>query len=163
MDRMVTDLRLNLQPDPNDARSIYAIPAQPQRGIAACPSVGADISAGPRRGWVYVCYNDRAPGKTHDDVDIFVRRSSNDGITWSDPVRVNDDAGTASQFWPWMSVDPVDGSLNVAFYDCRDDAANKEGERLLRPQPRRRPDLRAERKGDQRGVGSVHRGGRPLR
>ncbi|HEY3268007.1 MAG TPA: sialidase family protein [Armatimonadota bacterium] len=124
-DISVTDLRVNLQPNPADSRSIYAIPAQPHRGIAACPSVGVDITSGPRRGWVYVCYCDCSPGKAHDDVDIFVRRSVDSGVTWSAPVRVNDDLGATSQFWPWMSVDPVDGSLNVVFYDCRDDSGNK--------------------------------------
>lgn len=123
-DVVVTDLRLNLQPDLANPASVYAIPAQATRGIAACPSIGVDVSTGPRRGWIYVCYGDRAPGKSHDDVDVFVRRSSDGGTTWSAPVEVNDDNSATSQFLPSMSVDPVDGSLNVCWYDCRNDPAN---------------------------------------
>lgn len=123
-DVLVTDLRLNLQPDPATPGSVYSIPAQATRGIAACPSVGVDVSSGPRRGWIYVCYGDRASGKVHEDVDVFVRHSTDGGASWSAPVEVNDDTAAGSQFLPAMSVDPVDGSLNVCWYDCRNDPAN---------------------------------------
>ena len=47
--------------------------------------------------------------------------SRDGGESWSDPVRVNDDAvgNGADQFLTWMAVDPVDGSVNVVFYDRR--------------------------------------------
>jgi len=37
-------------------------------------------------------------------------------------VRVNDDPikNGKEQFFTWMSVDPVDGSVNIVFYDRRD-------------------------------------------
>ncbi|HEY3413253.1 MAG TPA: sialidase family protein [Armatimonadota bacterium] len=125
VDVKICDLQLNLQPDPADPYSLYTIPAQPTRGIAACPSIGVDTTRGPRRGWVYVCYGDRGLNRPSDDVDVFVRHSVDGGATWSDAVRVNDDTGATSQFFPWMSVDPVDGSLNISFYDCRNDTANR--------------------------------------
>lgn len=128
VDVKVCDLRLNLQPDPANPYSVYAIPAQPTRGIAACPSIGVDKSNGPRRGWIYLCYGDRGPNRPSDDVDVFVRHSQDGGATWSAPVRVNDDTGATSQFFPWMNVDPVDGSLNVSFYDCRNDLANRKAD-----------------------------------
>lgn len=130
-DVTVTDLRLNLQPNPDDPYSIYPIPAQPARGIGATPSIGVDTSQGPRRGWIYVCYADRAPGRGRDDIDIFVRRSTDRGQTWSAPTRVNDDAGANSQFLPQMSVDPVDGSVNVAYHDAREDPANRKAHLTL--------------------------------
>lgn len=48
--------------------------------------------------------------------------SRDKGQTWSEPVRVNDDADVdgRDQFFTWMAVDPIDGSVNVAFYDRRD-------------------------------------------
>ena len=42
-------------------------------------------------------------------------------------MRVNDDPvhSGADQFLQWMSVDPTDGSVNVQFYDRREDPANR--------------------------------------
>jgi len=46
------------------------------------------------------------------------------GTTWSTPVRVNDDAGTNSQFLPRISLDQSDGMIAVTWYDARDSALN---------------------------------------
>ena len=56
------------------------------------------------------------------DPDVFVISSRDGGETWSAPTRVNDDPlkNGRVQFFTWMSVDPVDGSVNVVFYDRRD-------------------------------------------
>lgn len=52
------------------------------------PSIGCDISGGPRNGWIYTVLCDSRNG----DPDIFLTRSTNGGNNWSTPVRVNDDA-----------------------------------------------------------------------
>jgi hypothetical protein len=79
------------------------------------PSMDADISKGPDRGSVYVCCADAR----HGDPDIFLIASRDGGGTWSKPLRVNRDArGNGREQWfPWVSVDPVDGSVNIAYYD----------------------------------------------
>ena len=48
--------------------------------------------------------------------------SRDGGETWSSPVRVNDDPikNGKVQFFTWMAIDPVDGSINTIFYDRRD-------------------------------------------
>jgi len=83
------------------------------------PQVGID----PRRGTLYVTWSDYRNG----DVDVFISRSTDHGRTWSAPRRVNDDPlhNGADQFLQWMAVDPKDGSVNVQFYDRRDDPANR--------------------------------------
>jgi hypothetical protein len=82
------------------------------------PVTGVDLSAGPRRGTLYVNWVDERNG----DPDVFVASSSDGGETWSAPVRVNDDPlkNGKAQFFTWMAVDPVDGSVNTVFYDRRD-------------------------------------------
>lgn len=79
------------------------------------PQIGVD----PRRGTLYVTWSDFRNG----DVDVFLSRSADRGRTWSPPLRVNDDPvhDGADQFLQWMAVDPADGSVNVQFYDRRDD------------------------------------------
>ena len=96
---------------------VTLIPAQPDYGINA----GASLAYGPS-GRLYIAYADAlAPGS--NDTDIFVRYSDNDGVTWTDPVRVNDDGGGASQFLPSIAVDQATGRIGVAWYDTRDSGA----------------------------------------
>jgi hypothetical protein len=66
-----------------------------------------------------------ADGRTGDE-DVLLRRSTDGGATWSDPVRVNDDNpkdGTM-QFLPKVDVAP-NGRVSVLFLDGRNDPAKK--------------------------------------
>ena len=89
-------------------------------GIYRCngmPITACDISHSPWRGRVYVLFSDQRYGS--DDTDVFLCTSDDQGTTWSVPRRVNDDVGTADQFFPWLAVDPVTGLVAVVFYDRR--------------------------------------------
>lgn len=77
------------------------------------PVAGVDLTAGIRRGSVYLNFIDERNG----DPDVFVTASRDRGETWSVPVRVNGDEGRAVQMFTWMAVDPVDGAVNVLFHD----------------------------------------------
>jgi hypothetical protein len=79
------------------------------------PSAGVDISTGKECGSLYVCWADTRNG----DPDVFLIVSRDGGATWSEPLRVNDDpVGNGKEQWfPWLVVDPVDGSINIAYYD----------------------------------------------
>jgi hypothetical protein len=82
------------------------------------PVTGVDLSNGLNKGTLYVNWIDARNG----DPDVFVASSHDGGETWSAPVRVNDDPlkNGKVQFFTWMSVDPIDGSVNLIFYDRRD-------------------------------------------
>ena len=78
------------------------------------------LAAGPD-GALYVAWTDGRGG----DEDVLIRRSSDGGAIWSEPVQVNDNAagdGTA-QYLPRLSVAPG-GRVDVLFYDRRADPAN---------------------------------------
>ena len=85
------------------------------------PAMDVDLSSGPHHGRLYVAYMDRYSG----DYDMFIRWSDDQGATWTDRMRLNDDAvgNGADQFHPWLSVGQ-DGSVNVIFYDRRLDPGN---------------------------------------
>jgi len=81
------------------------------------PVTATDLSSGPDRGSVYMTWVDERNG----DPDVFLIASRDGGATWSEPVRVNDDpkGDGKAQLFAWNAVDPVDGSVNVVFYDRR--------------------------------------------
>lgn len=82
------------------------------------PVTLCDISSGPYRGRVYVNWSDQRAGE--DDTDIWMAYSDDEGNTWSDPVRVNDDDPGKHQFFPWAAIDQTTGYIYVVFYDRRD-------------------------------------------
>jgi hypothetical protein len=87
------------------------------------PVTAVDVSNSPDRGTVYINWADlRNNGGRDGDADIFISRSSDGGETWSEPLRVNQDplGNGRDQFFTWMSVDPVDGSVNIVYYDRRE-------------------------------------------
>ena len=66
------------------------------------PSIAVDVSGGPRNGHVYVTWCDARNG----DPDIFLIKSTNGGVNWSSPLRINDDAVSNGklQCWPWIAL-----------------------------------------------------------
>jgi alpha-glucosidase len=77
------------------------------------PSMGLDVTRGKDSGSIYVCWADKRNGNP----DVFLVVSRDSGETWSKPLRVNNDDKGKEQWFPWMVVDPVDGSINIAYYD----------------------------------------------
>lgn len=65
---------------------------------------------------VYMAY--AAVGAGGDEGDIFFVRSSDRGVTWSAPMRVNADVTAYDQFHPVMTVAP-NGRIDLAWYDKR--------------------------------------------
>ena len=94
------------------------------------PNTGVDLSNGPNKGTLYVNWIDHRNG----DPDVFLMASRDGGKSWTDPVRVNDDPlkNGKVQFFTWMSVDPVDGSVNIVFYDRREGNGTQTGLTMAR-------------------------------
>ena len=96
-----------------------AIPAESFRGALVYPSLGVDVSNGPHRGRIYCSWMDLTVANV---TDIFISYSDNNGATWSTPTRVTDQfTFPVDRFNHWMSIDPTNGDVNVAFYDTRND------------------------------------------
>ncbi|HSU68476.1 MAG TPA: sialidase family protein, partial [Tepidisphaeraceae bacterium] len=96
------------------------VPAQNTRGIDAETGLAFDTSGSQFDGRVYLLYTDENPAAS-GNTDVLVRYSDNNGATWSDPIRVNDDNGTNTQMLPRISIDNTTGKLGVSWYDARND------------------------------------------
>lgn len=67
---------------------------------------------------LYLVYNDTgvAPG---DQADVFLRRSTDGGVTWTPRFRVNTDSTTTAQWQPVIAMNPDGQSLFISWYDRR--------------------------------------------
>jgi hypothetical protein len=58
-----------------------------------------------------------------DEADIFFVKSLDGGLSWTIPLRVNDDITLNDQVMPWMDVKP-NGIIDIVWYDRRNDPAD---------------------------------------
>jgi putative cell wall-binding protein len=84
-------------------------------GPLSHPRLAIDPNNGAK-GTLYVSYQ-RAPAVAAD-TDITVQKSTDGGVNWSAPVRVNDDPAGNVQTNPWVSIGPG-GRVNVIWGDRR--------------------------------------------
>ena len=89
-------------------------------GIYRCnglPITICDISQSKNRGTIYVNWGDQRNGE--DDTDIWLKKSTDGGKTWSRDIKVNQDDSKHHQFLSWMTIDQTNGNLYVVYYDRR--------------------------------------------
>lgn len=88
-------------------------------GLTGQVSISVDPSTGPARDNIYLLSSVQR-FSINDSADVMFTRSTNGGLTWSAPVRVNDDLGTtAYQWFGTMSVAP-NGRIDAVWLDTRD-------------------------------------------
>jgi len=81
------------------------------------PVTVCDLSPSPYNGTIYINFADQRNGS--DDTDIWLTKSTDQGNSWSEPVRVNDDPPGKHQFFTWMTIDQTNGYLYFVYYDRR--------------------------------------------
>jgi hypothetical protein len=81
------------------------------------PVTKCDLSDGGNKGTIYINWTDQRNGI--DNTDVWLVSSSDGGLNWTDPVKVNNDDSERHQFFTWMDVDPVTGHIYIVFYDRR--------------------------------------------
>lgn len=88
-------------------------------GLLGQTLIAIDNSGGPYDGNIYLlCSVERYSNP--DPLDVMFTRSTDGGVTFSTPVKINDDPGTSA--WQWfgtMSVAP-NGRIDVVWLDTRD-------------------------------------------
>ncbi len=86
------------------------------------PFITADQSNGTFRGRLYLVYASNDPVGNGFKPDIYSRYSTDQGVTWSSAVKVNDDANTTNhnQWHPSIWCDVGSGRLFVKWMDTRD-------------------------------------------
>lgn len=95
----------------------------PEKGnirVNGLPRIAIDNSGGVRQGWIYVVTTQRNKPPAGLDPDIILNRSSDGGLSWSEGIRVNQDAlnNGKIQYFPAITVDAA-GGINIIYYDDR--------------------------------------------
>ncbi|MCK4663855.1 MAG: hypothetical protein KAT68_13380 [Bacteroidales bacterium] len=89
-------------------------------GIFRCngmPVTCCDTSGGVFNGTIYINWSDQRNGT--NNTDIWLSKSTDNGNTWSEPLKINNDNSGKHQFFTWMTIDQVTGYLYFVFYDRR--------------------------------------------
>ncbi len=87
------------------------------------PIMAVDCSSGPYKGSIYIAWADKKKGTAN--ANILFTKSTDQGATWSTPVKVNNDSNARQHYMPWITVDQTNGNIYLAFYDRRDHKDDK--------------------------------------
>lgn len=94
---------------PTGEAAVYqCVQAAPEANVANIFFVVKVADDGTPNGTAYVVYSD---GK-----DIFLRHSTDKGVTWSNRVRVSDGPETRTSLLPWLETGPTPGSVGIVWY-----------------------------------------------
>lgn len=109
------------------------LPQKSNIRVNGLPSIAVDTTNGPRKGWIYIVTGQKDLAPAGSDPDIIMYRSANGGQTWSQGIRVNQDAlnNGKIQYFPAIHVDRS-GTVNVIFYDDRRTTSDSTGVFLAR-------------------------------
>ncbi len=110
-------------------RGIRSTETSKNMRVNAFPVGAVDNSNGPNRGAIYVAWtNVGTPGvNTGNDIDTYISKSTDNGATWSTPIKMNqDESGLGKEhYFPWITVDPSNGVISAIFYDDRNVSSNQ--------------------------------------
>ncbi len=81
------------------------------------PITAIDNSNSNFSGSVYVSWSDERNGTTNKDV--FIKYSRDQGQTWSETKKINNDPTQNEQFLSWLTIDQTTGFIYAVFYDRR--------------------------------------------
>jgi hypothetical protein len=96
------------------------LPEKDNIKVNGLPHIGIDNSGGARNGWLYIVTTEKNNTPAGSDPDIILHRSTDNGVSWSQGIRVNQDPLNDGniQYFPDLDIDDS-GNLNILFYDDR--------------------------------------------
>jgi hypothetical protein len=109
------------------------IPEKQSIRVNGLPRIAVDLSSTSTRGNIYIVTSQKNLSPSGSDPDIILRKSTNGGQSWSDGIRVNQDAlsNAKYQFFPGITIDQF-GGVNIIFYDDRNTTSDSSGVFLAR-------------------------------
>ncbi len=104
--------------------SVTPVPNLDRQGQEGNPMIAVDPYNSEL---LYVVYGQDTAGSTSGDPGIFLRVSTDGGENWGGAIQVNDNVtNDTSRYFPWIAANPFDGSMNIGWYDRRDDPGDND-------------------------------------
>lgn len=96
------------------------LPQKSNIRVNGLPRIAVDKSNSPTRGTIYIVTTQINLAPAGSDPDIILYKSTDSGQSWSDGIRVNQDAlnNGKTQYFPAIDVDQY-GGINIIYYDDR--------------------------------------------
>ena len=116
----------NVNQDIIDMNGIAGVlPEKSNIKVNGLPQIEIDKSGGPRNGWLYIITTEKNNSPAGSDPDIIFHRSTDEGVTWSQGIRVNQDPVNDGriQYFPYINVDDS-GDINILSYDDRNTSSD---------------------------------------
>lgn len=123
-----------IQESPIHTRGITGILSQKQNiRVNSTPRIAVDNTDSPYSGTIYIVTSQRELAPAGNDPDIVLFKSTNNGNTWSQGIRVNQDPinNGKFQFFPALHIDPS-GGINILYLDDRNTTSDSTGVFLSR-------------------------------
>lgn len=111
------------------------LPTKGNIRVNGLPGIAVDTNDGPRKGWIYIVTGEKNLTPAGSDPDIILHRSTDEGLSWSQGIRVNQDGinNGKIQYFPSVHIDKF-GAVNILFYDDRNTTFDSCGIFLARSQ-----------------------------
>ena len=121
--KRITDVHIpNISPDQPEANILGVDEGR----MYPCPQLRIDKSSNNTEGNLYITWTANGFAKQETEgLDIFFMRSTDNGMNWSNPQKVNDDINPIShQFFSSMAINN-EGIITLGWYDRREDEENR--------------------------------------
>ncbi|MFA5833062.1 MAG: T9SS type A sorting domain-containing protein [Bacteroidota bacterium] len=104
------------------------LPQKSSIRVNGLPKIDVDHTNGTHRGWIYIVTTQKNFSSAGNDPDVILYRSSNNGQSWSQGIRANQDPlnNGKIQYFPAVHVDNG-GGINVLYYDDRNTTSDSVG------------------------------------
>jgi hypothetical protein len=119
----------SIQENPIQTKGITGVLSQKQNiRVNSTPRIAVDNSNSPYSGNIYIVTSQKELAPAGNDPDIVLFRSTDNGNTWSQGIRVNQDPVNNGkfQFFPAIHVDPQ-GGINIIYLDDRNTSSDSSG------------------------------------
>lgn len=96
------------------------LPQKSNIRVNGLPRIAVDKSNSSNRGTIYIVTTQKNLAPAGSDPDIILYKSTDNGLSWSGGIRVNQDAlnNGKTQYFPAIDVDQY-GGINIIYYDDR--------------------------------------------